>query len=70
VVGDGFVAVAESAVGVGGMEVGVTVGGGSVGAETATVGIGGTVVGVGGEVGVGADAQAATRAAARNSTII
>jgi len=44
------------------------VSGGFVGAETVTVGIGGTAVG--GDVGVGADLQAATRATARMSTII
>ena len=67
-VGDGFVAVAGNTVGAGGTVVGATVGGGLVGAETVTVGIGGTAVG--GEVGVGADVQAATRAAARMSTMI
>ena len=67
-VGDGFVAVADNAVGVGGTVVGATVGGGLVGAETVTVGIGGTVVG--GDVGVGADVQVAMRAAARMSTSI
>jgi hypothetical protein len=54
--------------GVGGTVVGAAVGGGLVGAGTVTVGTGGTVVGA--EVGVGADVQAATRAAARMSTMI
>jgi len=67
-VGGEFVGVAGSVVGVGGTVVGATVGGGLVGAEAVTVGIGGKVVG--GDVGVGADVQAATRAAARMSTII
>jgi hypothetical protein len=68
VVGGEFVAVADSVVGVGGMEVGMTVCGGFVGAETVTIGVGGTAVG--GDVGVGADPQAATRDTARMSTII
>lgn len=69
-VGGGLVAVAGGAVGVGGTVVRVTVGGGLVDAETVTVDVGGTVVSVGGEVGVDADAQAATKAVTRISTII
>ena len=68
-VGGGFVAVAGNTVGVGGTLVGATVGGGFVGAEKVTVGVGGTAVGIGDGVGVGADPQAATRVAARMSTI-
>ena len=69
-VGDGFVAVAGNTVGIGGTVVGATVGGGFVGAEIVTVGVGGTGVGIGDGMGVGADPQAATRAAARMSTVI
>ena len=66
-VGGEFVALTGNTVGVGDTVVGATEGGGFVGAETVTVGIGGTAVG--GDVGVGADVQAATRTAARMSTI-
>jgi hypothetical protein len=52
------VGVGDTTVGVGG---GVDVGGGLVGAET-------VMVGVGGDVAMGADVQAAARAAARIST--
>ena len=55
-------------VGVGGTAVGVTVGGESVGVAGNAVGVGGTVVG--GEVGVGADVQAAAKTAAATSMII
>lgn len=67
-VGGGFIAVADNAVGGGGTVVGATVGGGLVGAETVTIGDGGTAVG--GDVGVGTDPQAATKTTARMSTII
>ena len=70
VVGDGFVAVADNAVGVGGTVVGVAVGGEFVGVADNAVGVGGTGVGIGDGMGVGADPQAATRAAARMSTVI
>ena len=68
-VGGGFVAVADNAVGVGGTVVCVTGGGEWVGVA---VGVGGTVVAirVGDGVDVGMDAQAATRAATKMSTII
>jgi hypothetical protein len=57
-------------VGVGGTAVGVTVGGEFVGVTGRVVDVGVTVVGVGGEVGVGVDAQAATKTVTRMSTII
>jgi hypothetical protein len=70
VVGGGFVAGADNAVGVGGTGVGATVGGEFSGVA---VGVGGRVtdIGVGDGVDVGMDAQAAaTRTAARMSTVI
>ena len=67
---DGFVAVADNAVGVGGTVVGVTLGGEFVGVADDTDCAGGTGVGIGDGVGVGADAQAATTVAARMNTII
>ena len=67
-VGDGFVAVAGNAVGVGATVVGMTVGGELVGVADTAAGIGGTVVGIGDGVGVGADPQAATTVATRMST--
>jgi hypothetical protein len=70
VVGGGFVAVADKAVGVGGTVVGVAVGGGLVGVAGSAVGVGGTVVDVDGGVDVGVDAQAATKTVTRMSTII
>ena len=69
-VGGGFVAVADNAVGVGGTVVGVTVGDEFVGVAGRVVDIGGTVVGVGGGVDVGADVQAATKTVARMSMVI
>ena len=69
-VGGGFVAVAGNTVGAGGSVVGATVGGKFVGVAGSAVGVDGTVVGIGGEVGVGADAQAATKTVTRMSTII
>jgi len=74
VVGGGFVAVADNAVGVGGTVVGVSVGGEWVGVAVAVaaVAVGGTVVGIGVGDGVdlGPDAQAATKTATRMSTVI
>jgi hypothetical protein len=72
VVGGGFVAVADSAVAVGGRLVGATVGGEFVGVAASALGVGGTVVGigVGGGVDVGMEAQAAMKATAKMSTII
>ena len=67
-VGDGFVAVADNAVGVGGMVVGVIVDIKFVGVASNAAGEGGTVVG--GDVGVDADAQAPTKTTERMSTII
>jgi hypothetical protein len=76
------VVVADKAMVVGGTGVGVRVGGGLLGSSTATVGVGvivlggefvavaGNVVGIGGEVDVGADVQAATRAAVSISPMI
>ncbi len=70
VVGGRFVAVAGSAVGVSGMVVEVTVGDEFVSAAGSAVGAGDIVVGVGDGMGVGVDAQAATKAVTRMSTII
>ena len=71
-VGGGFVAVADNAVGVGGTVVGVMVGGEFVGVAGSAVSVGGTAVGigVGSGVDVGMDAQAATKTTAKMSTII
>lgn len=62
VVGGGLVAVAGTAVAVGGAVVGAAVGGGF-------VGVAGSAVGVGGGVDIGVDVQAATRTVARMSKI-
>jgi hypothetical protein len=63
-----FVAVADNKVGVGDMVVSASVGGRSVDAETVSVGISG--IAVGGEVGVGAGVQAATKTTAMMKTMI
>ncbi len=67
-VGGGFVAVADSAAGVGGRVVGVTVGGGLVGAETVTIGVGGAAVGE--DADGDAAVQAVTKTTARIDAII
>jgi len=66
VVGGEFVAVASRAMGVGGREVGVMVGGGLVGVDT--VRVDGTSVG--NDIGVDASAQAVTKTTARMSMMI